>query len=134
MKLIVCLDDKGGMAFAGRRQSRDRLLCNRICEITGGSRVLMSEPSYKLFENPSSRLVASPEFLKIAGSSDYCFTETDSPAAFAENIEEIIIYRWNRVYPSDLKFDIPLDSYTLKSTYEFKGNSHDKITEEVYTR
>ena len=30
MKLILCVDDKGGLAFNHRRQSRDRVLNERI--------------------------------------------------------------------------------------------------------
>ena len=32
MRLIVCLDDKNGMAFNHRRQSRDRIVTEKIEE------------------------------------------------------------------------------------------------------
>ena len=35
MTLIVCLDDKNGMAFNHRRQSQDRLLRRRVLELAG---------------------------------------------------------------------------------------------------
>ena len=37
MNLIVCLDDKNGMAFNGRRQSRDRLLTEDLLQTVGES-------------------------------------------------------------------------------------------------
>ena len=33
MKLIVCLDDKNGMMFNKRRQSRDRVLIENVLEL-----------------------------------------------------------------------------------------------------
>ena len=30
MRVIVCVDDNGGMLFNHRRQSRDRVLCERV--------------------------------------------------------------------------------------------------------
>lgn len=134
MKIIVCLDDKCGMAFGGRRQSRDRVLCERILEITGDARVLMSPQSHKLFTDQDCRLIPDSNYLSLAQGDDYCFIETDSPAPFEQEIKEIIIFRWNRVYPSDLKFNISLDGFSLTESREFKGSSHEKITEEVYRR
>lgn len=37
MRLIVCLDDKNGMAFNHRRQSRDRIVTEKIEELAKGS-------------------------------------------------------------------------------------------------
>lgn len=37
MRLIVCLDDKNGMAFNHRRQSRDCIVIAKIEELTKGS-------------------------------------------------------------------------------------------------
>lgn len=37
MRLIVCLDDKNGMAFNHRRQSRDRIITETIEELVKGS-------------------------------------------------------------------------------------------------
>lgn len=39
MKLIVCMDDKNGMAFNHRRQSRDRVLAERIMELTENAKL-----------------------------------------------------------------------------------------------
>ena len=49
-------------------------------------------------------------------------------------IESVILYKWNRRYPSDTKFDLDLNGWTLISTTDFPGSSHEKITEEVYIR
>ncbi|MEI3375006.1 MAG: hypothetical protein V8R00_03520 [Coprococcus catus] len=33
MRVIVCVDDNGGMLFNHRRQSRDRVLCERVLQM-----------------------------------------------------------------------------------------------------
>ena len=37
LRLIVCLDDKNGMAFNHRRQSRDCIVTAKIAELVKGS-------------------------------------------------------------------------------------------------
>ena len=51
-----------------------------------------------------------------------------------DKITEIIVYRWNRDYPADLFLDIDLKDWELAETAEFAGNSHEKITREVYRK
>ena len=42
MQVIVCVDDGMGMLFNHRRQSRDRVLIQRILEITKGKQIFMN--------------------------------------------------------------------------------------------
>ena len=49
-------------------------------------------------------------------------------------IEELILFRWNRVYPADLHCTLDLSVWKLTETEEFAGNSHEKITQERYVR
>jgi hypothetical protein len=133
MILIVCLDDKNGMAFNKRRQSKDSALRARILKITSGSRLYMNEYSLKQFEEEKSCILAVASPLTAAKAGDYCFIETDDASAFEKDIEKIIVYRWNRVYPADLKFGICFENGWKKiSSFDFEGKSHEKITEEVY--
>ncbi len=134
MILIVCVDDRGGMAFAGRRQSRDRIVYERMLEMTEKTTLWVSESAYKLFEAAHERVMAENGHAQRAGKGEYCFLETESPLKYMDRLEGLVVYRWNRVYPSDLRFDIPLDGFKLVSTQEFAGSSHERITEEVYTR
>lgn len=131
MHIIICLDDKNGIRFNGRRQSKDRLLCQRILEITKGSALWMNADSAKLF--PPERVNVDENFLELAGDGEYCFAETDDFLRHESFIEKVIVYRWNRVYPSDVKINMGfLEGKRLVGTSEFKGNSHEKITEERY--
>ena len=47
--------------------------------------------------------------------------------------ETIVLYRWNRAYPADVKFTMP-QGFALKESRDFAGSSHEKITREEYIR
>ena len=133
MKLIFCIDNKNGMTFNGRRQSQDRELRKRILELTEGSRLLMSPYSAKQFED-SNAIISDAEFLGLAEKDDYCFIED---ADFTlDGIDEVVLYNWNRDYPADRYFSFDLHSFgfRLASSAEFKGYSHEKITERIYIK
>ena len=49
MKLILCVDDNGGMAFNHRRQSRDRVLNEHILALCGMHRLWITPYTAKLF-------------------------------------------------------------------------------------
>ena len=131
MNIILCLDDKNGILFNNRRLSRDRVLCERVLSLTSGRRLLMNEYSSVLFEGCD--VIADENFLGNAEKGDYCFIENEDFLAYGEKIEDVIIYRWNRVYPSDVKIDTSfLNGRIVASSEDFCGSSHDKITEVIY--
>ena len=134
MTLIVCLDDGNGMLFNNRRQSRDAVLCQRILEISAGKRLRMNAYSAKLFENGQYVLSADP--VGEAEAEDYVFAENLDIVAALEKTNRVVIYRWNRMYPSDVKFPVESLSagFQKESVFEFSGKSHDLITEELYLR
>ena len=55
MNLIVVLDRQSGMMFNHRRQSRDRVLTERILQISGG-KLIVSPYTARLFEGLSAKL------------------------------------------------------------------------------
>ena len=134
MKIIVCIDNGNGMAFNHRRQSQDRKLRERILQITNGSKLLMNNYSHKLFgDNP--QIQVNDKFLENSNKDDFCFVEDVDITPYEDRIDQIIIYKWTRSYPSDLKFNISLDKcWKQVSKDEFQGTSHEKITEEIYKR
>ena len=132
MKVIVCVDDKGGVMFNHRRQSQDRILRERILEMTAGRTLWMNSYSAKMFGNLPSIAVAE-DFLDRADESDFCFVENISIAGHEYAVKEIILYKWNRTYPADTYFRFPGEpKYKLTDTCDFAGSSHEKITKEVY--
>lgn len=132
MKLIVCIDDQNGMAFNHRRQSQDRVLVERIEDLAADSTLRMAPYSKKLFGCENT--VASSSYLADADGDDYCFVELDDVKSYEDKIQKVIIFRWNRHYPSDVKFEIDLSNWHLVASEEFPGSSHLKITMEVYER
>ncbi len=129
MKLIVCLDDNNGMMFNKRRQSRDKNLIADILELCRGKKLYINSYSSKLFPENTAIVTDNPE---NDAADSYCFAENFQ--VNAEDVSEIIVYKWNRLYPADTYFNIDLENWILTDTAEFKGTSHDKITREIYTR
>lgn len=137
MRLIACVDDRGGMAFHQRRQSRDRVVRQHILADASGGRLWMNAYSAGQF-SPEERegLLVAEDFWDRAERGDFCFVEDRSPLPWLDRLEEVRLYRWNRAYPADVHLGLPLDSpdWTLTSREEFPGWSHDVITKEVYRR
>ena len=130
MHLIVCLDQRDGMLFNKRRQSRDRAVCARMLERAAGGRLWMNGYSARLFEGCS--VTADEEFLHRAGEGEYAFLENGDLRPFAGAVESITVYRWGKVYPADTVFPWELfPGRRLIHTAEFAGRSHEEITEEV---
>ena len=73
-------------------------------------------------------------FLSEAANGEYCFVENKELKPFEKWIEKMIVFRWNRSYPADQTFDIDLSKWQLSEVSEFEGNSHEKITVEVYVK
>ncbi|MBQ3517958.1 MAG: ribonuclease Z [Clostridia bacterium] len=133
MKLIFCIDDKNGLMFNGRRQSQDRVLRERILNLATNSRLWMSDYSSRQFTE-GGNITIDNDYANKAEKDDYCFIE-DGGYNF-ENCTEIVLYNWNRHYPSDIQFDFDLkaNGYKRVSKTDFAGSSHKKITEEIYVR
>lgn len=133
MKLIFCLEKNKGTMFLGKRQSKDRVLNERLLQIVGNSKLWVSEYSSELFELSDS-LVIDNDYKNKAESNDYCFVE--DKGYVLSSVDEIILCFWNRKYPSDQFFDIDLKGNSFKkvSTENIVGSSHDKITIEIYKK
>ena len=136
MEIIVCLDDYGGMLFNSRRQSRDRFLIEDVMSNLGDKKLYISEYSKILFEAYEGRYEIVNDFSNISDDNSVCFVENVSVRPYLDRISTVTVYNWNRVYPRDFVFDINLEKegFSLMSSYEFKGYSHDNIRKEVYER
>jgi len=133
MKLIVCLDERMGMAFNQRRQSRDRVLTEDLVRSVKGSRLFVMPYSVPLFAGQDVELAVSEHPMLEATDRDWCFLELCSPET-VDGIKELIVYRWNRHYPSDTRFLPDLAAFSLVSSVDFVGSSHEKITKEVWKK
>ena len=128
MTVYVCLDDRDGMLFNKRRQSRDAAVLEDIRASVPG--VLTVDPySQKLVQGAGIPYELAPEELP---EEAHFFLETRPAKAVVEQASTVVIYRWNRHYPADVRFDADLSRFRLESTVEFPGKSHETITKEVY--
>ena len=132
MNVIVCLDDKQGMLFNKRRQSRDGNVIKNIEEIT--KELWISPFSETLFSDSLCGIKSDKDYLKKADRNEFCFVEADDVSAYISKVEKIIVYKWNRHYPADFKFDVPLENWILIDKIDFVGTSHEKITRETYVK
>ena len=133
--VAITVDDKMGLAFNKRRQSRDKNLIADLCTKTDG-KIYVSGYSAPLFEEHMDRIELVENPLAECPDGACCFVEMTELKAYIPDISRLIIYHWNRHYPSDKKLDIDPTSCGFKMTakYEFVGNSHDKITKGIYEK
>ena len=136
MILAVCLDNSGGMAFCGRRQSRDRMQRRALLERCRDRRLWMNGASAALFDGAEAAITVAEDFLERSGPGEVCFVEDRDIAPWAEAAEAIIVYRWNRDYPATVRCTVDLTGapWHLTGWREFPGSSHETITEEINSR
>lgn len=134
MIVAVCIDDRNGLLFNNRRLSRDRAQQENLLRLCGKEKLWISPFSKTLLDWASEKVIVDPDFLQKAGPGEVCFVEADALAGAADHIEGVVLYRWNRTYPSDRKLDLDLSSFHLTEQTEFPGASHEKITREIYKR
>lgn len=129
MTLVVCVDDRLGMQFNGRRQSQDRLLRRRLLDLVP-TRLIMSVRSGAMFSGEDG-VIAREDYLSFAEADDWIFAEDLDYLSRRGEFDRLILFRWNRVYPSDVKFVFP-GEWKLTHREDFPGSSHKNITMEVY--
>lgn len=134
MTVAVCISDGGGMMFNKRRQSRDKVVIKDILSCARERKVVLSSYSLPLFLEDDSRVISVTDPLEEAKESDFVFVEDRSLFEYRKKIKEIYIYRWNRKYPFDFQLDFhpETEGMHLAETVEFVGNSHEKITRELW--
>lgn len=131
MILVICLDQRGGISFNHRRQSKDRLLRQRLLELTGGKPLWMNAYSARQFEEAATNIRVADDYANLAGAGEFCFAETPEPFELLSGAEELIVFRWDKVYPADRRFS-PETFGHLAEREEFEGHSHACITLERY--
>lgn len=135
MTVCFCIDDGMGISFNSRRQSKDKELIARLSAQADGKRILIKEYSARLFEGTGADACVCGGF-ECAGENDLVFVECEDPTRYMERAERVIIYHWNRSYPSDTVLTATPDKlgFELCGTYDFEGSSHERITEEIWKK
>lgn len=125
MKVIICLDQNMGFSFNGKRQSKDKYVIEDIMQYIEykKSNIYVKPYSFDLFKDYDVNA--------IPDSNSYCFLEGNDvyniPNLY-DKIDELIVYCWNTVYPSDSKLCLNFLKFSSIETNSFEGFSHEKIT------
>lgn len=130
MNVIICLDQNNGMLFNNRRQSRDRIVRKNILEYINGAKLYMDEYSFKQFSEEKADNIIVDNNLENATEHDFCFVERQEVRI--EEINKLIVYRWDKIYHADKYFNMDDIKCNLVETLEFQGYSHEKIIREIY--
>ena len=154
---IVCLDQEDGLLFNGRRQSRDRVVTEKILSMTKGKPLWMSAYSRRIFPEDAPVCVAEDLMGKLAepaesarkaaeqaesaqkeswqqpGKASFCLIE-EAVDLENETIDEWLVFRWKRVYPADVFLKFPEDSWEKELIETFAGYSHEEIDLERYRK
>ena len=136
MTAFICVANNNGILFNKRRVSRDKLVISDLTKEVGDGFLYVSLYSAPLFDESDVSAIATSEPHKSADPTDFIFAEEISPSAYEPLLDKLVIYRWNRDYPADFFLDFVPEKrgFKLTASIEFKGNSHEKITKEIYER
>lgn len=134
MIVIAIVDNNLGMMYNRRRQSQDRILREKILDLTTGSKLWMNMYSWGQFsgEKNNEHIKVDPHFLQLAAKGEYCLVENSRIQPYEKEIEKLILFRWNQKYPADSHLDLPFFEWKMVKREEFSGYSHEKIMMEVY--
>lgn len=139
MRLVYILDQKNGLLFNKRRQSKDSILIDNIIQKVNeveNATLWLSDYSKELFVDSGLELKNINELsLAEASDKDFIFIEDVSVDIqhVLENTESshyLYLCKWNKVYPADKRLDVMEDYFNhfeVLSTEIFEGNSHDEI-------
>ena len=120
------------MMFNNRRQTRDRVVLQKIKDIVKDDYLYINDYSISLFKEIDIKTKIE-DILKYANNG-YYFIENVAPKCFEKDAHKIILFCWSKTYPADSFFNISLDNYDLENEEEFKGYSHEKIIMRIYNR
>ena len=123
--VIIALEDRDGLSRCGKRLSKDRVMLSDIKREF--SHIFASEYTAALFPEPGYVSPIPP----VLPDDAVLFLELED---IPDNAEDLIVYRWNRRYPSDRKYTPADNGWELVSTEDFAGYSHPKITKERYRK
>ena len=135
MTVIFCLDENKGMLFNNRRLSRDAMVFEDIKTYLTGT-LKINSFSEKLVAASGINYEIFKNFVTNSDLESFYYIENISVKENLNKIDRIIVYWWNRKYPSDTKLDFDPIERGFKSTsiVDFKGKSHEKITREIFEK
>lgn len=137
MTVIICVDNNGGILFNGKRQSKDRIFRKYLLDIVEkkNSRIAMLPYTYSQFKEDEGKELTDVKE-EFSFDEDYIFLERAIPILW-EKVNNLILCCWNRDYPADEYFNLPIGvECILRNTEEIVSDSHTLTIEtyEVHTK
>lgn len=129
MDIIICVDKNMGILFNNRRVSRDSAIIRDILYNT--DKLYVSTYSAKLFTGADVIVFDTPPDPDEDGT---ILIEDTDPSPYLNTAQKLVIYSFNRAYPSDVRLNIDPNGLRLISSEDFKGTSHERITKSIYTK
>ena len=125
---VLTVSDRG---FRGERRDESGPAVRAILEEAGWEVVHTA-----ILPDEREEIRADEEFLTKAEAGEVCFVEDRPIAPYAEQIEAMVLYDWDRAYPADVHLDFdPVEAgFTLAEEREFPGTSHERIIRKIYVR
>lgn len=129
MTYICCVDDYASLSFNKRRNSSDRFVIEDIINTVGEAPLRVDTYTAKLFRDKQvPSLIVDDDCLENARDGEFVFVERQNPSAYLKAGDQLILYHWNRHYPSDNRLNLTGWNTLEITTGEFVGYSHEKIT------
>ena len=135
VRIVLCTDERLGISFCGRRQSRDKILTRDILSAARGGRLLIKEYSRLLFAEASidleeNGILVSEDPFSEAKDEDAVLIELSVSEDQLLLANEIVLYNWNRHYPATERVSEAFleKNFELSDEYHFCGNSHENLT------
>lgn len=129
MTYICCVDDYASLSFNKRRNSSDRFVIEDIINTVGEAPLRVDAYTAKLFRDKQvPSLIVDDDCLENAKDGEFVFVERQNPSAYLKAGDQLILYHWNRHYPSDNRLNLTGWNTLEITTGEFAGYSHEKIT------
>ena len=129
MTYICCVDDYASLSFNKRRNSSDRFVIEDIIKTVGKAPLRVDTYTAKLFRDKQvPSLIVDDDCLENAKDGEFVFVERQNPSAYLKAGDQLILYHWNRHYPSDNRLNLTGWNTLEITTGEFAGYSHEKIT------
>ena len=92
MTVFVCIDDRGGMLFNKRRQSRDSKVIEDVARTVGEGLLYISDFSEILFAESDASVISVPDPLDSAGDGSFVFVENLHLGEYVDKIDRLILY------------------------------------------
>jgi len=132
--LILCVDATGGLAFAGKRQSSDLVMLQKMQQLVGNAPLAVSPYTRQLLEArgiviPNLTVAENPQ--QTVSANGFCFAELQPVSCTPD---ALVLFHWNRDYPETVRLHLVPEEWRLISRAPLPSETHPEMFWEVWRR